>query len=152
MRQVPAVLIANSSTRAIQGSSVNLLRRVVESLPLSRPRRHTLYLGRPDPAAVRSELEHEIELIRSARRAVVVTPETTPLPHEAERRNPAWGWLVGLWFTAVVGDETAMALVADLSVGGAEAGWLLTDPETVHRFVTAVEGELARPDPELLAV
>jgi hypothetical protein len=29
---------------------------------------------------------------------------------------------------------------------------LLTDPTAVRRFVSAVEGELARPDPQLLAV
>src|SRR5205823_14701637 len=69
-------------------STVPLLRRVVESLATMRPGRYTVYLGRPDPAAVRAEWETEIALVRSARRAGVTTPDPTPLPQEAARRDP----------------------------------------------------------------
>ena len=153
MGQVPSVPGIDPSARAIAGGdAIRLLRRVVESLPVSRPGRHTIYLGRPDPAAVRAELEGQISLIRSARRAVVVTPETTLLPPEAERRDPGLGWLSGLWFSAVTGTDTAMVLAVKAADGEAEQGWLLTDPESVRRFIGAVEAELARPDPQLLAV
>ena len=33
-----------------------------------------------------------------------------------------------------------------------EEAWLVTNPMAVRRFIAAVEGELARPDPQLLAV
>jgi hypothetical protein len=127
-------------------TTVPLLRRVVESLATMRPGRYTLYLGRPDPAAVRAEWDQEVALLRSARRAVVTTPDTTPLPQEADRRDP------GLWFSAVMGDDTAMALICEPDATHPEEAWLLTDPAAVRRFVAAVEGELARPDPQLLAV
>ncbi len=110
-------------------TTIPLLRRVVESLATMRPGRYTVYLGRPDPAAVRQDWEREVTLVRSARRAVVTTPETTPLPQEADRRDPGLGWL-----------------------SQPEEAWLLTEPTAVRRFVAAVEGELARPDPQLLAV
>src|SRR5207244_33208 len=55
-------------------STVPLLRRVVESLATMRPGRYTVYLGRPDPAAVRAEWETEIALVRSARRAGASSP------------------------------------------------------------------------------
>src|SRR5437764_1485230 len=64
-------------------TTVPLLRRVVESLATMRPGRYTVYLGRPDPAAVRAEWDQEVTLLRSARRAVVTTPDTTPLPPQA---------------------------------------------------------------------
>jgi len=105
-------------------STVPLLRRVVESLATMRPGRYTVYLGRPDPAAVRGEWETEVALVRSARRAVVTTPDTTPLPQEADRRD----------------------------FDHPEEAWLVTNPTAVRRFIAAVEGELARPDPQLLAV
>ncbi len=153
MGQPPGIPGIDPSARTIADSdSIRLLRRVVESLPMSRPGRHTLYLGRPDPAAVKVELDQEIGLIRSARRAVVVTPETTLLPPEAERRDPGLGWLSGLWFSAVMGTDTAMALAVRVSDSEPEHGWLLTEPDAVRRFIGAVEAELARPDPELLAV
>ena len=133
-------------------STVPLLRRVVESLATMRPGRYTVYLGRPDPAAVRADWDAEMGLIRSARRSVVTTPETTPLPPEADRRDPGIGWLAQLWFSAVVGDDTAMALICRPDVQQPEEAWLLTEPTAVRRFIAAVEGELARPDPQLLAV
>lgn len=153
MGRFPAIPGIDSDSRSISDSaSIRLLRRVVESLPMSRPGRHTIYLGRPDPAAVRAQLDQEIGLIRSARRAVVVTPETTLLPPEAERRDPGLGWLSGLWFSAVLGTDTAMALAIRTYDGETEQAWLLTEPEAVRRFIGAVEAELARPDPQLLAV
>ena len=133
-------------------STVPLLRRVVESLATMRPGRYTVYLGRPDPAAVRADWDAEMGLIRSARRSVVTTPETTPLPPEADRRDPGIGWLAQLWFSAVVGDDTAMALICRPDVQQPEEAFLLTEPTAVRRFIAAVEGELARPDPQLLAV
>ena len=133
-------------------STVPLLRRVVESLATMRPGRYTVYLGRPDPAAVRADWDAEAALLRSARRAVVTTPESTPLPPEADRRDPGNGWLSHTWFSAVLGDDTAMALVCRPDVNQPEEAWLVTDPFAVRRFVAAVEGELARPDPQLLAV
>jgi hypothetical protein len=133
-------------------TTVPLLRRVVESLATMRPGRYTVYLGRPDPAAVRQEWDQEVALLRSARRAVVTTPETTPLPQEADRREPGLGWLAHLWFSAVMGDDTAMAVICRPDASEPEEAWLLTDPIAVRRFVAAVEGELARPDPQLLAV
>ena len=133
-------------------STVPLLRRVVESLATMRPGRYTVYLGRPDPAAVRQEWDQEVTLLRSARRAVVTTPDTTPLPQEADRREPGLGWLAQLWFSAVMGEDTAMAVICRPDANQPEEAWLLTDPTAVRRFVAAVEGELARPDPQLLAV
>lgn len=133
-------------------STVPLLRRVVESLATMRPGRYTVYLGRPDPAAVRAEWEAEMSLMRSARRAVVTTPETTPLPQEADRRDPGMGWLSHTWFSAVLGDDTAMALICRPDIDRPDEAWLVTDPSAVRRFIGAVEGELARPDPQLLAV
>src|SRR2546421_1557068 len=133
-------------------ATVPLLRRVVESLATMRPGRYTVYLGRPDPAAVRSDWDGEVALLRSARRAVVTTPATTPLPPEADRRDPGTGWLAQLWFSAVLGDDTAMALVCRPDVEQPEEAWLVAEPAAVRRFIAAVEGELARPDPQLLAV
>ena len=133
-------------------ATVPLLRRVVESLATMRPGRYTVYLGRPDPATVRAEWDQEVALVRSARRAVVTTPDTTPLPQEADRRDPGLGWLARTWFSAVMGDDTAMAVICRPDATNPEEAWLLTDPAAVRRFVAAVEGELARPDPQLLAV
>ena len=133
-------------------STVPLLRRVVESLATMRPGRYTVYLGRPDPAAVRAEWDVEMSLMRSARRAVVTTPDTTPLPQEADRRDPGIGWLSHTWFSAVLGDDTAMALICRPDINRPDEAWLVTDPSAVRRFIAAVEGELARPDPQLLAV
>jgi hypothetical protein len=133
-------------------ATVPLLRRVVESLATMRPGRYTVYLGRPDPAAVRADWDAEVSLLRSARRSVVTTPETTPLPPEADRRDPGFGWLANTWFSAVLGDDTAMALVCRPDVNLPDEAWLVTDPTAVRRFIAAVEGELARPDPQLLAV
>jgi hypothetical protein len=147
---LPAALSADPETREIADrESMLLMRRVVESLALRRPGRYTVYLGRPDPAAVRADWDREVTLIRAARRAVVATAPTTPLPPEAERRDPGLGWLAGLSFSAVLGEETAMALIGDAN---SERAWLLTNPEAVRRFIASVEGELARPDPQLLAV
>jgi len=147
---IPAALSADPETRVISDrESVALLHRIVESLPLRRPGRYTVYLGRPDPVAVRTAWDHEVALIRAARRAVVATAPTTPLPAEAERRDPGLGWLGGLSFSAVLGDETAMAVIDDAA---GERGWLLTNPAAVRRFIASVEAELARPDPQLLAV
>src|ERR1700730_1909646 len=129
-----------------------LLRRVDESLATMRPGRDTVYPGRPDPAADRQEWAQEVVRLRSARRAVVTTPETTHLPQEADRREPGLGWLAHLWFSAVMGDDTAMAVICRPDATQPEEAWLLTDPTAVRRFVAAVEGELARPDPQLLAV
>lgn len=133
-------------------STLPLLRRVVESLATMRPGRFTVYLGRPDPAAVRAEWDAELALLHSARRAVVTTPDTTPVPPEADRRDPGAGWLAQLWFSAVLGDDTAMALICRPDLSQPEEAWLVTDPSAVRRFIAAVEGELARPDPQLLAV
>jgi hypothetical protein len=133
-------------------STVPLLRRVVESLATMRPGRYTVYLGRPDPAAVRVEWDAEAALLRSSRRAVVTTPETTPLPPEADRRDPGMSWLARTWFSAVLGEDTAMALICKPDVTQPDEAWLVTDPTAVRRFIAAVEGELARPDPQLLAV
>ena len=133
-------------------STVPLLRRVVESLATMRPGRYTVYLGRPDPAAVRAEWDAETSLVRSARRAVVTTPDTTPLPQEADRREPGLGWLSHVWFSAVLGDDTAMALICRPDINRPDDAWLVTEPTAVRRFIAAVEGELARPDPQLLAV
>lgn len=147
---LPAALSADPETREISDrESMVLMRRIVESLALRRPGRYTVYLGRPDPAAVRADWDREVMLIRAARRAVVATAATTPLPPEAERRDPGLGWLAGLSFSAVLGEETAMALIGDAN---SERAWLLTNPEAVRRFITSVEAELARPDPQLLAV
>lgn len=147
---LPAVLSADPETREVSDrESIALLHRIVESLPLRRPGRYTVYLGRPDPVAVRADWEHEVTLIRAARRAVVATAPTTPLPPEAERRDPGLGWLAGMSFSAVLGDQTAMAVI---DATGADRAWLLTTAEAVRRFIASVEAELARPDPQLLAV
>ena len=146
-------LLSGDGTRLIAGEeSTGLLRRVVESQPVMRPGRSTVYLGRPDPSEVRAGQGELARLIISARRAIVVTPPTTPLPPQAERRDPGLGWLARLWFTAVLGPESAMAVVADGGSGPRDRLWLVTEPAIVRRFINAVEGELARPDPELLAV
>jgi hypothetical protein len=145
-------LLSGDGTRLITGeASIGLLRRVVESQPVMRPGRYTVYLGRPDPSEVRSGTEDLDRLLASARRVIVVTPPTTPLPPRAERRDPGLGWLARLWFTAVLGPESAMAVVAETGAPR-ERLWLVTEPAIVRRFVSAVEGELARPDPELIAV
>src|SRR5438309_10126378 len=133
-------------------TTVPLLRRVVESLATMRPGRYTVYLGRPDPAAVRAEWDTEMSLVRSARRAVVTTPDTTPLPQEADRRDPGLGWLSRIWFSAVLGDDTAMALICQPGVDHPDEAWLVTDPFAVRRSIEPVEGELARSDPSLLPV
>src|SRR5256886_16579628 len=116
-------------------STVPLLGRVVESLATMRPGRYTVYLGRPDPAAVRGEWETEVALVRSARRAVVTTPDTTPLPQEADRRDPGMGWLARLWFSPVVGDDTAMALISRPDVDQTEEAWLVTNPAAALRLL-----------------
>jgi hypothetical protein len=153
MGEMATLVEGTPGTRPISDvSTLPLLRRVVESLATMRPGRYTVYLGRPDPAAVRAEWETEADLVRSARRAVVTTPDTTPLPPEADRRDPGAGWLARLWFSAVLGDDTAMALICRPDIEQPEEAWLLTEPTSVRRFIAAVEGELARPDPQLLAV
>jgi hypothetical protein len=153
MGEMASLMEATPGSRPVTDvSTVPLLRRVVESLATMRPGRYTVYLGRPDPAAVRAEWEAEMSLMRSARRAVVTTPETTPLPQEADRRDPGMGWLSHTWFSAVLGDDTAMALICRPHVDQPDEAWLVTDPGAVRRFIAAVEGELARPDPQLLAV
>ena|SRR5437868_3801574 len=153
MGEMATIIQGTPGSRPVtDASTVPLLRRVVESLATMRPGRYTVYLGRPDPAAVRADWEADASLVRSARRAVVTTPETTPLPPEADRRDPGMGWLAGTWFSAVLGDDTAMALVCRPDVTQPEEAWLLTDSGAVRRFISAVEGELARPDPQMLAV
>jgi hypothetical protein len=140
------------SRKVTDPTTVPLLRRVVESLATMHPGRYTVYLGRPDPVAVRTDWEQEATLIESARRAVVATPATTPLPQEADRRDPGLGWLAETWFSAVVGDDTAMALICRPDIERPTEAWLLTEPQAVRRLIAAVEGEMARPDPQLLAV
>jgi hypothetical protein len=153
MGEMATLVAGTPGTRPVTDSStIPLLRRVVESLAAMRPGRYTVYLGRPDPAAVRADWDAEAGLLHSARRAVVTTPETTPLPPEADRRDPGLGWLARLWFSAVIGDDTAMALICRPDIDQPDEAWLLTDPAAVRRFIAAVEGELARPDPQLLAV
>jgi hypothetical protein len=153
MGEMATLVQATPGSRPVtDATTIPLLRRVVESPATMRPGRYTVYLGRPDPASVRAEWDQEVALIRSARRAVVTTPETTPLPQEADRRDPGLGWLAHLWFSAVVGEDTAMALLCRPGVDHPEEAWLLTEPMAVRRFIAAVEGELARPDPQLLAV
>ena len=153
MGEMATLVEGTPGTRPISDvSTLPLLRRVVESLATMRPGRYTVYLGRPDPAAVRADWDAEADLVRSARRAVVTTPDTTPLPPEADRRDPGMGWLARLWFSAVIGDDTAMALICRPDVEQPDEAWLLTEPASVRRFIAAVEGELARPDPQLLAV
>jgi hypothetical protein len=149
-----ATLLAGSpgSRQVTDATTIPLLRRVVESVASMQPGRYTVYLGRPDPVAVRTDWEQEAALIRSARRAVVATPGTTPLPQEADRRDPGLGWLAETWFSAVVGDNTAMALICRPDFDRPQDAWLLTEPETVRRLIRAIEGELARPEPQLLAV
>src|SRR5438105_206033 len=75
-----------------------------------------------------------------------------PLARPADPRDPGMGWLSNTWFRAVVGDDTAMALICQPDFNRPDEAWLVTDPTAVRRFVAAVEGELARPDPQLLAV
>jgi len=153
MGEMAALVEGTPGSRAVSDlTTVPLLRRVVESLATMRPGRYTVYLGRPDPAAVRADWDQEVALLRCARRAVVTTPETTPLPQEADRREPGLGWLANVWFSAVMGDDTAMAVLCQPDPVHPQEAWLLTDPTAVRRFVAAVEGELARPDPQLLAV
>ena len=153
MGEMATLIEGTPGTRLVtDASTVPLLRRVVESLATMRPGRYTVYIGRPDPAAVRADWDTEATLLRSARRAVVTTPETTPLPPEADRRDPGMGWLSRTWFSAVLGDDTAMALVCTPDPAQPDEAWLVTDPSAVRRFIAAVEGELARPDPQLLAV
>jgi hypothetical protein len=153
MGEMATLVQATPGSRPVTDpTTIPLLRRVVESPATMRPGRYTVYLGRPDPAAVRAEWDQEAALVRSARRAVVTTPETTPLPQEADRRDPGLGWLAHLWFSAVLGEDTAMALICRPGLDHPEEAWLLTEPTAVRRFIAAVEGELARPDPQLLAV
>lgn len=153
MGEMATLIGATPGTRrVIDATTVPLLRRVVESLATMHPGRYTVYLGRPDPVAVRTDWEQEAALMRSARRAVVATPSTTPLPQEADRREPGLGWLAETWFSAVVGDDTAMALICRPDFDRSTETWLLTEPHAVRRLIGAVEGELARPDPQLLAV
>jgi hypothetical protein len=153
MGEMATLIEATPGKRSVtDATTIPLLRRVVESPATMRPGRYTVYLGRPDPATVRAEWEQEVALIRSARRAVVTTPETTPLPQEADRRDPGSGWLAHLWFSAVLGEDTAMALICRPGLDLPDEAWLLTEPTAVRRFIAAVEGELARPDPQLLAV
>src|ERR671935_3094822 len=90
-------------------SAFSLLRRFVEGLPGLRPGRLTLYLGRPDPAAVRTEQTEIGRLARNGRRTVVITPSSAPLPAGVERREPT-GWLSYTWFTAVMGEGGAFFL------------------------------------------
>ncbi len=153
MGETAAFVAADPTTRQVTDpATIPLLRRVVESLAVMRPGRYSLYLGRPDPTEVRADWDQEARLMQSARRTVVTTPETTPLPAAVERRNPGLGWLTRVWFSAVLGEQTAMALICEPTLRDAERAWLLTEPQTVRRFVGAVKAELARPDPELLAV
>ena len=152
MEGVPTLIAVDPQRQAISGGpSVSLLRRVVESLPLARPGRYVVYLGRPEPAAVRADQEREFAMIRNARRAVVITSGGTLLPSEAERRDPGQSSLKDLWFSAVLGDQATLALVAQVSSERDQA-WLMTDPDAVRRFIAGVEAELASPDPQLLAV
>ena len=153
MGEMATLIGSTPGTRRVSdGATVPLLRRVVESLATMHPGRYTVYLGRPDPVAVRTGWEDEASLMRSARRAVVATPLTTPLPQEADRRDPGIGWLANTWFSAVIGENTAMALVCRPDIDRPQEAWLLTEPEAVRRLIGAIEGELARPDPQLLAV
>src|SRR5947199_10186981 len=104
MGEMATLIEGTPGSRAVADvSTVPLLRRVVESLATMRPGRYTVYLGRPDPAAVRGGWETEAALVRSARRAGVTTPDATPLPPGADRRGPGMGWLAHLWFSAVLG-------------------------------------------------
>src|SRR5207253_2246254 len=115
MGESAAFVAADPATRQVTDpSTIPLLRRVVESLVVMRPGRYSLYLGRPDPAEVRAEWDQESRLMQSARRAVVATPETTPLPAAAERRDPGLGWLTRVWFNAdgLGGSATYFALAA----------------------------------------
>jgi hypothetical protein len=153
MGEMATLIGATPGSRPVlDATTVPLLRRVVESLSTMHPGRYTVYLGRPDPVAVRSDWEQEAALMRSARRAVVATPPTTPLPQEADRRDPGYGWLAETWFSAVIGEDTAMALICRPDIDRPEEAWLLTEADTVRRLIGAVEGELARPDPQSLAV
>jgi hypothetical protein len=153
MAVLPVVLTNNPGARQLHGAGqVELLRRVVEGLARSHSHRNIIYIGRPDPAQARVDFPHEAALLRGVSRAVAVTPDTTPIPGGTERRDPGNGWLNGLWFTAVLGPEAAMAVITDAPFGQAEQGLLLTGRDAVLRFVQAVEAEVSRPDPMLLAV
>jgi hypothetical protein len=146
-------LFSDPSVRTVTGrDAVDLLRRVVEGPVLIHRGRYAVYLGRPDPAAVRAEEDQTDRLLAAARRAVVITPETTPLPGWVERHDPGAGWLAHRWFTAILGSGSAMALVAETTGSVLEEASLLTDPDAVRRFIAAVEAEVARPDPLLIAV
>src|SRR5260370_41293959 len=106
MGEMATLLQGTTGSRPVADlTTVPLLRRVVESLATMRPGRYTVYLGRPDPAAVRQEWDQEVALLRSARRAVGTTPDTTPLPQEADRRGPGFGRLARLSFTPVMGED-----------------------------------------------
>src|SRR5260370_2186248 len=105
MGEMATLLQGTTGSRPVADlTTVPLLRRVVESLATMRPGRYTVYLGRPDPTAVRAEWDQEVALLRCARRAVVTTPETTPLPQEADRREPGLGWPANVWISAGMGE------------------------------------------------
>src|SRR3977135_1129314 len=111
MGEMATLVQGTPGSRAVADvTTVPLLRRVVESLATMRPGRYTVYLGRPDPAEVRAEWDQEVALVRSARRAVVTTPDTTPLPQEADRREPGLGWLAHIWGRDVRGDDPRRAV------------------------------------------
>src|ERR1700730_4336369 len=113
MGEMAALVEGTPGSRSVADvTTVPLLRRVVESLATMRPGRYTVYLGRPDPAAVRAEWDQEVALLRSARRAVVTTPDTTPLPQEADRRDPGLGWLGHVWVSAGMGEGTAVGVIS----------------------------------------
>ena len=153
MAVLPVVLTNSPGARQLRGAGqVELLRRVVEGLARSHSHRNIIYVGRPDPAQARADFDHEAALLRGVARAVAVTPDPTPVPGGTERRDPANGWLNGLWFTAVLGPDAAMAIITDAPFSHAEQGLLLTGREAVLRFINAVEAEVSRPDPMLLAV
>src|SRR2546422_11701455 len=125
MGEMATVIEGTPGSRPVADvSTVPLLRRVVESLATMRPGRYTVYLGRPDPAAVRGDWETEVALVRSARRAVVTTPDTTPSPQEADRRDPGVGWPAHLWFRAVAGGDPAMHVIARPHVHQPPKHWL----------------------------
>src|SRR5438552_1666085 len=63
-------------------TTVPLRRRMVESAATMRPGGYAVCVGRPERAAGRGEWDQAVALPRCARRAVVATPDTTPLPQE----------------------------------------------------------------------
>src|SRR5918911_225190 len=151
MAVLPVVLTNSAGARQLHGAGqVELLRRVVEGLARSHSRRNIIYVGRPDPAQTRADFDHDAGLLRGVARAVAITPDPTRIPGGVERREPGNGWLNGLWFTAVLGPEAAMAIITDAPFSHAEQGLLLTGREAVLRFINAVEAEVSRPDPMLL--